>query len=154
MKTEFWNSSKSLTLSIVVTHIVIIVLILFSVILPFLHGTILFKGTYLYASKSFLAACPFLYGSIVTALIILFTLRKLLINIKKQNVFTRENVSLLRAISWLCYATAVILVSGSFTTMTFFFVGLVAGFFGLIIRVVKNVIAAAVELKEDADYTI
>ena len=154
MKTEIWNSSKSLTLSIVVTHVVIVALMLLAALVPFLHDTLLFKGTYLYASKSFLAACPFLYGSTITALIILFTLRKLLLNIKKQNVFTRENVSLLRAISWLCYATALILVAGSFTTSTFLIMGLVAGFFGLIIRVVKNVIAAAVELKEEADYTI
>ena len=154
MKTVIWNSSKSLTLSIVVTHIVIVVLLLLSLSLPFLHDTALFRGTYLYNDDTFLGACPFLYGSIVTALIILFTLRKLLLNIKKLNVFTRENIRLLRIISWMCYATALVLVIGSFTTATFLIMGLVAGFFGLIIRVVKNVIAAAVELKEEADYTI
>ena len=35
-----------------------------------------------------------------------------------------------------------------------FLVGLAAAFVGLIVRVVKNVIAQAVHLKEENDYTI
>ena len=149
-----WNSTKSLTLSIVCTYILIVFLIMLSVLLPFLHNTDLFSGTYIYKNDNFISIAPFLYASSIVELVILLTLRKLLLNIKKQDIFTKQNVKLLRIISWLCFAAGLILALGGFQSLTLLFVGVVAGFFGLIIRVVKNVIAAAVELKDDVDYTI
>lgn len=149
-----WTPGKSITLSIVCTHIIIAILIILSVSLPFVHETALFKNSFLFNTEQFMTSVPFLYGGFLVVLIILIILRRLLLNIKKQDVFIRSNVRLLRIISWLCYLAAIILLAGSFTTIIFFFIGMAAGFIGLIVRVVKNVIDAAVEIKEDADFTI
>ncbi|MDR2929740.1 MAG: DUF2975 domain-containing protein [Propionibacteriaceae bacterium] len=90
----------------------------------------------------------------VAALIILLLL---LTSIRRGEVFTAANVARLRLISYCGFAIMVVCVIGAIITQprpVFLFVALVAGFLGLVMRVVKNVIDAARLLKEDADYTI
>jgi FtsH-binding integral membrane protein len=95
------------------------------------------------------------YACCVAALVALFFLNRLLANIKKDAVFTEENVQALRAISWCCFAEAFILTATAlyFAPILLAFAAGVA-FFGLILRVVKNVINAAVALKAENDFTI
>jgi len=96
-----------------------------------------------------------IYASLVLAAFLLITLDRLLRNIRKGDVFIFGNVKALRMISWTCFAVAILmLVSGIVVSLPFLAISIAAGFFGLIIRVVKNVIAAAVELKNENDYTI
>ena len=80
---------------------------------------------------------------------------KLLLLVKKHLVFTDTAVSCLRTISWCCFLEAAMcLVS----TVMFYRIHLalffVAGFLGLVLRVVKNVIEEAVALKNENDFTI
>jgi hypothetical protein len=95
------------------------------------------------------------YACCVPALVALFRLDRLLSNIMKDLVFTEENVRALRVISWCCFAEALILtVAALYFAPIIFAVAAVAAFFGLILRVVKNVIDAAVALKSENDFTI
>jgi hypothetical protein len=95
------------------------------------------------------------YACCVPALVALFCLDRLLANIMKDAVFTAENVKALRAISWCCFAGAFILtVTALYFAPILLVVAAVAAFFGLIVRVVKNVINAAVALKSENDFTI
>jgi hypothetical protein len=95
------------------------------------------------------------YACCVPALIALFCLDCLLANIMKDAVFTEENVKALRLISWCCFAEAFILAATAlYFAPILLAVAVVAAFFGLILRVVKNVIDAAVALKSENDFTI
>ncbi len=94
------------------------------------------------------------YPSGVFALVILFSLLKLLSNIKDEKVFIPQNVKCLRTVSWCCFAVASITFVGGFFYMPFMFVAAAGGFTGMLLRVLKNVMQSAVELREESDLTI
>ena len=79
---------------------------------------------------------------------------KLLANIEQKNVFVQQNVEELRLISWGCFWAALILLGAFWIKVEFILVSGVIGFFGLLMRVMKNMLSAAIELKEENDYTI
>ncbi len=81
-------------------------------------------------------------------------LHRLLRNLRRERVFEQENVTLLRAISWLCIAVGVVTLVSGFYYTSFFLVAAAAAFCGLIVRVVKNVFEQAIEIKTENDYTI
>ena len=79
---------------------------------------------------------------------------KLLLLVRRHLVFTDGAVSCLRTISWCCFIEAGLLLLG----VRYFYMmpalAFVAGFLGLVLRVVKNVIEEAVALKAENDFTI
>ena len=80
---------------------------------------------------------------------------KLLLLVKKRQVFTDRAVSCLRTISWCCFIEAGLFVlSGALFFGIDLVLAFVAGFLGLVLRVVKNVIEEAVALKNENDFTI
>jgi hypothetical protein len=95
------------------------------------------------------------YACCIPAVAALLLLDRLLSNITKDKVFAEENVKALRIISWCCFAEALILAAAAlYFAPILFAVAICAAFFGLIIRVVKNVVDAAVALKTENDFTI
>ena len=102
------------------------------------------------------AAAP-LYGCLAFGIAALVILLRLLGDILRGEVFTLTNVRRLRLISYCGFAIMVSCGAGAVLAAPrpfFIFLGLVAGFLGLLMRVIKNVIDAARLLKEDADFTI
>jgi len=102
------------------------------------------------------AAGP-LYACLGFGIAALIVLLRLLGDIRREKVFTVSNVNRLRLISYCGFAIMVSCIVGAVIASprpVFVFLALVAGFLGLIMRVVKNVIDAARLLKEDADFTI
>jgi O-antigen/teichoic acid export membrane protein len=95
-----------------------------------------------------------LYICCLPTLTALFCLDRLLRNIKNEQVFIRLNVKLLRIISWCCFAVALILLIAAWNYIFLFLLSIMFGLFGLILRVVKNVIEEAVNIKLENDYTI
>ena len=75
-------------------------------------------------------------------------------NISEGEVFIPENVSILRLLSWCCIAAGLVCLFSALYYMPFLIVSAAAAFVGLILRVVKNVFAEAVRLKDENDYTI
>ena len=65
-----------------------------------------------------------------------------------------ENVSAMRGLSWCCVAVCVITGVAGIIYFPFFFIFAASGFFALILRVIKNVFAYAVDVKDENDYTI
>jgi hypothetical protein len=128
--------------------------IAFAALLPILRGTDFFDGSLLVRTDSFPFVAALLYATCVPAMVALVCLHRLLSRIRKNEVFTSGNVKLLRIISWACFAACFILLAGSFSSPAFFLVGVGAGFIGLIVRVVKNVIDAARQIKDENDFTI
>lgn len=95
-----------------------------------------------------------LYLGDAVFLLAMWELMKLLKNISRQELFTAANVRCVRIISWCCFGAAAIMAALSFWRLTAFMVAFMAGFVGLILRVVKNMLASAVEMREENDYTI
>ena len=99
----------------------------------------------------------YLLSYLVIALVILadVCLFLLLRNIRHEAIFTHSSVTLLRVISWTS------IFAGFLAFPLFFlfirealFISFVALFLGVVLRVVKQVIGKATELKEENDATI
>lgn len=149
---KMWNPGKSVTASSVCTKIVILLVIGSAVAAPYLV-----KSYVSYAAKNPEIIGPLLatiYACSVPGLGALFCLDRLLANIKKKEVFIEKNVKYLRVISWCSFAVSAILLVSGFYYLLFLLIAIAAAFFGLILRVVKNVIEQAVAIKNDNDLTI
>lgn len=95
-----------------------------------------------------------LYACVPPALCALICLDILLSNIKKNQPFIMQNVTLLRIISYCCFAGAAIFIYFSVLRPFGFAVVFAAAFFGLILRVVKNCFRQAIAIREENDYTV
>ena len=95
-----------------------------------------------------------LYCAVPFAVVALVCLDMLLRNIRKEQPFITQNVTLLRIISYCCFGE--ILIFAYFAVLKPFaaVVMIACGFMGLILRVVKNVFEQAIKIREENDYTI
>ena len=84
----------------------------------------------------------------------LYSLIRLLLNIKKDDIFIPANVKYLRRISWCCIVVSFVTLAAGVLYIPYLFVSVAAGFMGLMLRVVKNVMENAVQLKEENELTI
>lgn len=120
-------------------------------------GTMCFQaegGILIESSYSFWLL-PLYYAFMIPALAILITLDRMLLAIQRGEVFTEGNTRRLRLISWGCFIAAAILalgvIPGAFFCLA---LAIIAVFFGIILRIVKNLFQAAVELRAENDFTI
>ena len=95
-----------------------------------------------------------LYACVPPALCALICLDILLKNIRNGQPFIMQNVTLLRIISYCCFAGALIFVYFSVLRPFGFAVVFAAAFFGIILRVVKNCFRQAIAIAEENDLTI
>jgi len=95
-----------------------------------------------------------IYAGSIPAAVLLYSLYQLLHHIEKGQVFIAVNVEYLRKISWSSFVGAVICLASIPYYFPWTFVAVAAAFMGLIVRVVKNVVAQAVELKTESELTI
>jgi len=157
-----WTKSKSAALSLICTRVLTAAAVLIAVALPFLlksgfYGESSTAGLLYVAMPGDTVQALYIcaYACFVPMIIALLFLDLLLRNIRKDLVFIRVNVKCLRIISWCCFAIAIIMVCGwPFIHYALAFVAAAAAFFGILMRVVKNVIDAACEIKDENDYTI
>lgn len=154
-----WNSKHSTVLSIVVCFIVAVVLTVAVFIGPWaIKMWFLYYRGWDENSTGLLQVMTLFkvafYPCAVLAYVTLYSLLRLLFNIKKDEIFTTQNVIYLRRISWCCFAVALITgVSGVFY-VPYLMMAVAAGFVGLMLRVVKNVMQRAVEIREENELTI
>lgn len=94
------------------------------------------------------------YPCAVLSAIILFALLKMLNNIKKGMTFIKQNIICLSVVSWCCFIIATITFVGGFFYMPIAAVAAAGVFVGILLRVLKNVMQSAVELREESDLTI
>ena len=94
------------------------------------------------------------YPCSVFAYITLYSLIRLLFNIKNDEIFILHNVKYLRRISWCCFGVSIITLIGGAFYIPFIFIAVAAAFVGLMLRIVKNVMQNAVELDEENKLTI
>ena len=148
-----WNDSKSLKLSkISVIHFGVL-LVACVILAPRLVDRLLLMS----AMASLAGKGMFLttiYSGCIPAALLLSCLYLLLQRISAGEVFVDRNIFYLRSISWCCFCGAAICIASAFYYLPWAAIGIAAAFMGLVVRVVKNVIAKAVSLQDDADYTI
>ncbi len=94
------------------------------------------------------------YLSDIFVIIALWELNILLKNISVQELFTDRNTKCVRIISWCCFGVSAIFACLTIWRLLALLVAFIAAFVGVILRVVKNMLAAAAELREENDYTI
>ena len=148
-----WNDSKSLRLSKICTIIFMILLVACLVFAPWLVNRLLSISTPARDAGQTLFLVTLYIGSVPAALLLAF-LYALLHKISSGQVFISENVSYLRYISWCLFIGALLCIASTFYYIPWFSLGIAAAFIGLVIRVVKNVFAKAVELQDESDLTI
>ncbi len=148
-----WSDKKSLNLSKLCILLFMTGLIGTVVSAPWLTRWFLgFSRAELQGTEPFFLAT--IYVGAIPAGIMLYNLFGLLRRIERDQVFVTNNVEHLRQISWSCFTGAGIGVISAFYYFPWIFVVVAAAFMGLIVRVVKNVLAKAVELQNEVDYTI
>lgn len=148
-----WNENKSLALSRacvwlfagIGTAITLASPWLLPIYLAYRADALSEKGVYLQITIFCVAA---------VALAALYLLNRLLANIAKQRVFVEDNIAVLRKLSWCCLLVGAICLASALYYLIFIVLAVAAAFIALIMRVVKNVFAKAVELKSENDLTI
>lgn len=147
-----WTPEKSAKLSLVLTDFIFLLSIIIGIFLPFLAGRYIEITGKSQALKTVLVTVC--YFCLPFVLILLLALRYLLKNILRSKVFIYENVKLLRILSWCCVAVALITVISGYFYLPFYIIGTAAGFFALILRVIKNIFCTAIEIKSENELTI
>ncbi len=154
-----WNSKRSVQLSIVVCGILCVLLAVLMLFGPFLfefymtayRGFVVGGKAIRFLSRVF--ALTF-YPSSLFAAAILYSLLRLLFNIKNGIIFTEKNALYLKRVSWCCFAIAVITLVGGCFYMPFWFIAAAGGFVGMMLRVLKNIMQTAALMREENDLTI
>ncbi|MDR0350034.1 MAG: DUF2975 domain-containing protein [Coriobacteriales bacterium] len=150
-----WNKDRSVILSQVSTRVIMVLAVMLGVALPFFRTGGIYLGRMSVAATDVLPLMLVYYAFCIPAFVALFSLDRLLAAIKRDEVFTEGNVRYLRIISWACFAAAFVLLAGSLVLhILFLALAILAIFFGVVLRVVKNLFAAAVELQDENNYTI
>ncbi len=144
--------------------IAVIILVSTVLLILLLFGTKIFEF-YMVAYRGFAPAGEALkmlkwvfglcfYSSAAFAAAILYSLYRLLTNIKKNEFFIDKNVKCLRVVAWCCFIIALITFAGGMFYMPFLFISAAGIFVGVLLSVLKNVMQSAVLLREDNDLTI
>ena len=152
---KLWRPGHSVTLSLVVTYLAGAGLLAAMVLMPRLFNVWYWQYNYgVMAGVSlmnlqylFYICCPAGWAAIISLI-------KLLHNIRKGEVFTRQNIKLLRLLSWCFVFTALASVYATYVYYPCAIVLVAAGFLAIILRVVKNVMEQATLMKEEQELTI
>ncbi len=149
-----WNKNKSVILSSAIIKVVYVMAAVCCIMCPYM---VEYYDRMVVASGEpsvYLPLMITLYAAVPAAIIALICLDILLKNIRNNQPFIQQNVTMLRIISYCCFAEA--LVFAYFATLKVFVlvVMIASAFMGLILRVVKNVFEQAVSMREENDFTI
>ena len=147
-----WNKPRSILLSFILVRVLFLLAVASIFTLPWLVDVYIN-----FSRKDTGISTPLLvtlYSCLVPAFGVLICLDRILLNIRKGLVFVSQNVQYLRILSWCCCVVSLICLLSGYYYVLFLLIGFAAAFFGLILRVLKNVFEQAVELKEESDFTV
>lgn len=147
-----WNKNKSLLLSIIITVVVLVILTVLTVAMPWLLQLYIKLLNRIYTPTTVVLAT--FYSCVPFGYIVFGGLLKLLLNIRSNNVFTKQNTTLLRVIAWSCFVISLICLAGGLWYMPFIIVGCAIFFIAVIIKVIQSVLTYGNEIKDDNDLTI
>ena len=94
------------------------------------------------------------YLCVPVVLYALWCIDRLVTNVLKKDIFVEQNVRYIRRLRWCCAGVSLICFPIAFFYMPLIFMVVIMAFLALVISLVKNVMAAAVELQEENELTI
>lgn len=154
------STKSSVTLSICISALLFILIIAGAFILPpFVDKAFDIKGgdlssSMLVAKSDYIFILSLGYAVLAVISVINAFLLALLLRVRVGLIFTDKSISLIRMISWCALLLGVIFLVLGIYFLVSYFVGFMCIFIGICIRVVKNVIEEATEIKNENDYTI
>lgn len=111
-----------------------------------------FRDEITQAGRAFVLVLAYLIlATVISADCMLFIL---LLRVRKGLVFTEKSTALVRGISWCCVLLGVIFCALGIYFQLAFILAFAAAFLGICLRVVKNVLEEATEIKSENDLTI
>lgn len=149
-----WNKDKSIVLSQILIKVCYVGVVACTIAAPKIVQMYDDKVSALGAESVYTPLLITLLCCVPPAVIALVCLDVLLWNIQRNKAFIEQNVMLLRSISYCCFCVAVIFVYFSILKPFAFVIVFAAGFFGIILRVVKNCFQQAIAIREENDFTI
>lgn len=148
------KKDKSLILSQILVKLCYAVVLACCVFAPMLVNYYNEKTAHIHAENVVTPLLVTLYCCVPFAVGALVCLDLLLLNISRGEPFIAKNVTLLRIISYCCFGVAIAFIYFAVLRPFAFAIVFAAGFFGIILRVVKNCFKKAVEIREENDATI
>jgi Protein of unknown function (DUF3036). len=143
------KKSASLAISQVFAWVILLGVLGTCVLLPFV------RGWFRVESEDYRTiVCVILYCALAVALIADILLHRLLRNVRREAIFTDSSVKLLRSLSWCCIAECVIFGVLALYLWLGLVISFACAFMGIMLRVVKNVIEEAADIKNENDFTI
>lgn len=139
-----WDNSKSLMLTVWWMRVALVLWGAFVIIMP----TLFFQQ---WVKIDILVLFGIVY---IPILIIFYGLHEMLSNIQKGVIFSLQNTACLRLVSWACFFSALFLLVAALRWPVLVLISGVIGFLGLFVRVIKNMLAEAIDIKEENDFTI
>lgn len=151
-----WNKDRSIVLSRILVKICYVIVAACAVAAPRLVELCLYNTAAEARGEQnvYTALLITLYACVPPAIAALVFLDILLRNIRENRPFIEQNVKLLRGLSYCCFCVAAAFAFFSLLRPFALLVVFAAGFFGIILRVVKNCFQQAVAIREENDFTI
>lgn len=153
------QSKKSLYISIGLSVVLFCACIVGAFIMPILADRLIIliynealRGELTAANRTLIIALA--YGILFIIACADALLFALLLRVRRELVFTDKSVSLIRGVSWCCLSLGAVFIGMGFYFHLSFIVAFLAVFLGLCIRVVKNAIETATEIKNENDLTV
>lgn len=157
-------SSRASTVISFVLSITLVALILFMMIVM---PIFIEKAPFLWQIRNWFAEKPailgvsgvavfwiWVYAVMLVAEICCIAMVLLLFRVRRGLVFSPLTVSLIRFVSWSCILIAFLCIAVVYHFHMAYLLALAAAFLGLCVRVVKNVIEQATEIKNENDLTV
>lgn len=152
---RFQPEARSILLSRVLIGVFALAVLFLDVVsIALCMGKNLFLMKVLFSQTEVYLLCICVFLGSVPAYILLVDMNRLLCNLRQGDVFTAQNVHLLKTVSYCCFAAGLICFGFSVRFPALFAITLAAGFVGLIVRIVKNVFQQAISMKDELDFTI
>jgi len=150
--------STTISLALVVIVFILLVLALFiapDIWIMYYHKLYMGDTSTQIDHSLLLSSMIVVYLSLLPAFVADISLFILLKNIRIERCFEKINVRMLRIISWCCFFECIIFfVLWAMHFYMFWALSFAAAFIGVILRVVKNVMEEATEIKSENDLTV
>ncbi|NLC79378.1 MAG: DUF2975 domain-containing protein [Ruminococcaceae bacterium] len=134
---DMWSKSNSIKLSSILVKFMFVCCVAAVFLVPAVSK---FYDGVSAREPVFLPLCLTLYFALVPAFILLVNLNELIENMRDEKVFIERNCAILRLMSYCCFAIAAIFFGFGFFRFLAFLISFAAVFFGIILRVLKNVL--------------
>lgn len=150
-----WNRKKSILVTQILVGLLAAALLTMDIFGWKLCGYIVKKSLFLEGTdNAFLLLMMTLYSCSAFTALILVRMMQLLVNLRRDRVFVRKNVKLLKRISRSFLVITVICVCSAGYFIPSVAVAAAAAFLGAVVQVVKNVFESAIAMKDELDLTV